>query len=176
MKTLTVRHPWAALIAAGVKDIENRSRPTGYRGPLAIHASLTVDWKADIPTEAGRKALRQLGGLAQVWDARTPARGTGPAALATGAIIAVADLVGCHGSHAAGFGRHDQAVCYNRTAGVCSPYAIPGMAHWQLANVRPLPEPVVCRGSLGLWMLPDGIEAEVVGQLAAAPVSGGDLR
>lgn len=159
MKTLSVRHPWAALIAAGVKDIENRSRPTGYRGPLAIHASLTVDWKADIPTEAGRKALHGLGGLARIWDART--EDTGPAALATGAIIAVADLVGCHDSH---------------PDGVCSPWAIPGMAHWQLANVRPLPEPVVCRGSLGLWMLPDGIEAQVVGQLAAASVSGGERR
>ncbi len=38
MKALTVRQPWASLIAAGVKTIETRSWSTKYRGPLAIHA------------------------------------------------------------------------------------------------------------------------------------------
>ena len=38
MKTLTIRQPWASLIAAGVKTIETRSWSTRYRGPLAIHA------------------------------------------------------------------------------------------------------------------------------------------
>jgi hypothetical protein len=39
MKVLSVRQPWAwALIHAG-KDIENRTWPTKYRGPVAIHAS-----------------------------------------------------------------------------------------------------------------------------------------
>lgn len=38
MKALTVRQPWASLIAAGVKTIETRSWSTEYRGPLAIHA------------------------------------------------------------------------------------------------------------------------------------------
>lgn len=38
MKALTVRQPWASLIALGVKRIETRTRQTKYRGPLAIHA------------------------------------------------------------------------------------------------------------------------------------------
>ena len=38
MKTLTIRQPWASLIAVGVKTIETRSWSTRYRGPLAIHA------------------------------------------------------------------------------------------------------------------------------------------
>lgn len=38
MKALTIRQPWASLIAAGVKTIETRSWSTEYRGPLAIHA------------------------------------------------------------------------------------------------------------------------------------------
>lgn len=44
MKALTIRQPWAALIAAGVKTIETRSWPTKHRGPLAIHAG-----KAKVP-------------------------------------------------------------------------------------------------------------------------------
>ena len=38
MRALTIRQPWASLIAAGVKTIETRSWSTKYRGPLAIHA------------------------------------------------------------------------------------------------------------------------------------------
>ena len=43
MKALTVRQPWASLIVSGEKDIENRSQPTAYRGPVYIHAGQTVD-------------------------------------------------------------------------------------------------------------------------------------
>jgi ASCH domain len=43
MLALTVRQPWAwAIIHAG-KDVENRSWPTSYRGPLAIHAATKTD-------------------------------------------------------------------------------------------------------------------------------------
>ena len=36
MKALSIRQPWANLIAPGDKTIEVRSRPTKYRGPLLI--------------------------------------------------------------------------------------------------------------------------------------------
>lgn len=39
MMTLSVRQPWASLIAWGDKTIEHRSWETPYRGPLLIHAS-----------------------------------------------------------------------------------------------------------------------------------------
>jgi hypothetical protein len=39
MKALSVRQPWAGLIVAGVKDVENRCWRTSHRGPLLIHAS-----------------------------------------------------------------------------------------------------------------------------------------
>ena len=38
MKALSIRQPWAWLIIAGHKDIENRSRNTRYRGQLLVHA------------------------------------------------------------------------------------------------------------------------------------------
>jgi hypothetical protein len=46
LKALTVRQPWASLIVAGIKDVENRPRRIGYRGRLAIHAGLQVDAEA----------------------------------------------------------------------------------------------------------------------------------
>ena len=43
IKALTIHQPFASLIVAGIKDVENRSRPTKYRGLLAIHAGLAAD-------------------------------------------------------------------------------------------------------------------------------------
>lgn len=43
MKTLSIRKPWAYLIASGHKDIENRTWHTKMRGRIGVHASLRVD-------------------------------------------------------------------------------------------------------------------------------------
>lgn len=39
---LSVRQPWAFSILHGGKDIENRSWPTRFRGPVLIHAGLRM--------------------------------------------------------------------------------------------------------------------------------------
>lgn len=39
MKALTVKQPWASLIVHGIKDIENRTWITHFRGKIYIHAS-----------------------------------------------------------------------------------------------------------------------------------------
>lgn len=41
MRCLSIRQPWAWLICAGKKTIENRVWQTAYRGTIAIHASTT---------------------------------------------------------------------------------------------------------------------------------------
>ncbi len=43
LRVLSVRQPWAYLIAAGIKGIENRSWSTHYRGPVLIHAGRRWD-------------------------------------------------------------------------------------------------------------------------------------
>jgi hypothetical protein len=76
MKALTIRQPYAHLIAAGIKRIENRSWPTAYRGPLAIHAARS-------PPDAGTlEDLARLG---------FPI----PDGLTYGAIVAVCELLDC---------------------------------------------------------------------------------
>lgn len=42
MKALSIQQPWAWAIIAGHKGIENRSWTTSYRGPLLIHAGMTL--------------------------------------------------------------------------------------------------------------------------------------
>lgn len=47
MKVLTIKQPWAWLIAQGFKDVENRTWQTSYRGPLAIHVGKSEDVMKD---------------------------------------------------------------------------------------------------------------------------------
>lgn len=47
MIALSIRQPWAWLIVAGHKDIENRDWPTSYRGDCLIHASKSAT-RADV--------------------------------------------------------------------------------------------------------------------------------
>jgi len=43
MKVLTLKQPWASLIAAGYKHYEFRSWKTNYRGKLIIHAGKGIE-------------------------------------------------------------------------------------------------------------------------------------
>lgn len=46
MKVLTVKQPWATLIAEGYKLYEFRTWNTKYRGDILIHAGISIDKKA----------------------------------------------------------------------------------------------------------------------------------
>jgi len=144
MRALSVRQPWAWAICHG-KDVENRSRGTRYRGLLAIHASKSAPYREDV--EDPRIA------------ALITANGLDDPASAQGAVVAVAELTGCHEPG------HCLEVRPGQNAGQCSPWAHASQFHWQITNVRPLPEPVPCKGMLGLWRLPDDVEKVVRDQL-----------
>lgn len=45
MKVLTLKQPWATLVAEGIKKYEFRSWKTNYRGKVLIHAGASVDKK-----------------------------------------------------------------------------------------------------------------------------------
>ena len=44
-KVLSIRQPWAWLIATGLKDIENRTWETNFRGTFLIHAGKSFDYE-----------------------------------------------------------------------------------------------------------------------------------
>ncbi len=46
MKAITIKQPWATLIAEGYKEYEFRTWKTKYRGELFIHAGKGIDKKA----------------------------------------------------------------------------------------------------------------------------------
>lgn len=46
MKVITIKQPWATLIAEGYKEYEFRTWKTKYRGDVLIHAGKSIDKKA----------------------------------------------------------------------------------------------------------------------------------
>jgi hypothetical protein len=63
---LSLKQPWAALLAHGLKSIEVRRWPTARRGPILIHAARVPDQRPDVwakvPPEL-RDAAQLLGGI-----------------------------------------------------------------------------------------------------------------
>lgn len=142
MRALTVQQPWAGAIIHAGKTIENRSQQWTYRGPIAIHAGQLWSDRGENSTVL-REAFQARQALAAGWNGGKLPRWWFP----MGAFIGVVDLVDVH-----------------RACGCCAPWGEPGIAyvepgqkpprqtvHLVLANPRPLPEPIPCRGALGLW-------------------------
>lgn len=134
MRAITVRQPWAALILHGGKNIENRRRNIigRYRGPVAVHAALTVDKQA----AAHHNAFAA----------------NHPAAQHLGAVLGVVDIIGIHRA----------GDCLGRWRGRCQPWGESDVMHIELANPRPIEEPIPCRGFLGLWTPPTDVVERLV--------------
>lgn len=157
MRILTVRQPWAWAIIHGGKDVENRVRNIAgdYRGPVAIHAGLAFD-DSGLASRPLREAWVAAGGHAATggWGNRH-----------RGVIFGVVDLVGVHEGHNTERDRM-RAVrsCYRagKRFGPCSPWAQPDSWHLELANPRPLAEPIPFKGALGLRHLDEETASRVL--------------
>ncbi len=133
---LTVKQPWARLIVHGYRGfdgiighklIENRSRPTNYRGTLYIHAGKSFDNEAPdyIGDFCPAAKVDVMQSMARINQER-------------GKIIGRVQLIGC--------GSREIEL----TPESC--WAEVGAWHWILAD----PEPVVpfpARGQLGIWTM-----------------------
>ncbi|MEK4003035.1 ASCH domain-containing protein [Paenibacillus sp. FSL H3-0333] len=134
MKCLTIRQPWATLIALGEKQIETRTWRTAHRGELAIHAGMQVN-KAICRMEPYQSLLARYGYTADN--------------LPTGKIIAVSRIADCcevtpelaqqgwPGGNEYVFGNYAE-----------------GRYAWMLEEVVPLVHPIPAKGRLGFWEYP----------------------
>lgn len=140
VRLITVRPPWSFAIAHLDKRVENRVRPTSYRGPVFIHTGRSRDHDA-LGSQVFMAALRAWGGpTAVAWFERDGA----PEATRPGHVVATARLVDCH---------PDAGDC-------CGPWAnrshtVPGVGftvvhHLVLADVAAIVEAIPARGQLGL--------------------------
>lgn len=184
MKFLTIRQPWAQLIAVGAKHIETRPFSTKYRGPLAIHAGLAKPTIHTLPGFTDVTGEPIAGGADPCWlDLRVypPV----PVPLPLGAVVAVCDIVDVvpitpdghcpnppdHGwaSHVSRSGitgnlngywtGHTQPLFAIEDLSDQLPLGdfTPGRFAWLLDNVRPI-DPVPMEGAQGLRDLPADVE------------------
>ena len=124
MKALTVKQPWASLIAQGLKDVENRTWKTNYRGKILIHAAATA-------VKEGWDALNEAQ-LVKVFNQKEKLYG-GNEDLPNGAIVGSVEIVDCVKNHP-------------------SIWAEQGVWNWVLKNPVMFDEPVTgVKGKLSLW-------------------------
>lgn len=139
MKALTIKQPWATLIALGEKKFETRSWQTKYRGPLAIHAGKTIDkeacedyWIKETLAKHGIKSWEEL---------------------PTGVVIATTELIECH-KIGLGVGK---VFTTTETGPVIDGleyefgFYEEGRYAWELSNLNVLLEPMSAKGQLSLW-------------------------
>jgi len=136
MKAISIRQPWAGLIALGIKDIEIRSWNTNYRGPILIHAAKKID---NDPAHL-EKILQEIKG-----DHHTLFR-------LAGYIIAKADLYACFPYEACDFANN-----LFRHFNHYSWWAKRGTYGIALANIEQLGHIIEYRGQLGIFNVPDDI-------------------
>ncbi|MDM1294288.1 ASCH domain-containing protein [Sphingobacterium sp. N143] len=131
-KALSIKQPWASLIAHGIKDIENRTWATKYRGTIYIHVSGKTQFNVQLTNEQTKLAIPVL---------KTAFDGTMP----FGAIIGTVDIVDCVINHPSIWAEKtndflvdigDEKPIYN----------------WVLANPVLFDEPILnVKGKLSLW-------------------------
>ena len=136
MKALTIKQPWASLIALGEKQFETRSWATKHRGELAIHAGKSVDKEA---CEEFADVLKSYG-IHSIKD------------LPTGAVIATAELVDCHRvvDGCPLFAVTDKDKIISDKEFRYGFYDV-GRHAWELKQIKQLEQPIPAKGQLSLW-------------------------
>jgi len=140
MKTLSVKQPWAWLICSGVKDIENRTWPTNYRGRVFIHASgKQCEVKGLLTYSQQEHLILKLPHKMPIQDN-----------LINGAIIGSVEIVDCVLNHSSVWAEH-KAIVQRKIAGEKKMVEVP-VYNWVLANPIQFANPWLnIKGKLSLW-------------------------
>ena len=155
MKVLTIKQPWAYLIAAGIKDIENRTWkcPKKYIGERAlIHASASAP-----------KSIRELLNADQidtVFKSDLYNNTDFAKQYSTGAIIGSIEIVDCVVNHSSIWAEKQRCIHHSPGKDLtkipncwdgCIYFPKP-IYNWILANPILFPEPIHnVKGKLGFW-------------------------
>lgn len=144
LRMLSIRQPWCDAVVYGYKTVENRSHgfTRKYTGLVGLHASL--GW-----SERGASDQR----ITARFEPHTSHGPLYAEDFERGLVLGTAQLVDVH----------DDAGC-------CRPWGESeyvdsdgrrrsGLVHLVLEDARPLPEPIPCKGKLGLWYPTREVEA-----------------
>ncbi|RJQ04850.1 MAG: 2-oxoglutarate dehydrogenase E1 [Bacillota bacterium] len=168
IRGLSLTQPHASLVSIEAKKIETRSWSTSYRGWLAIHAAKGFPaWARALCLEEPFHSHLQRHLLPQA-DPKTsylinPADG-----LPLGVIVAVTEVYDCRPTSRPMCGTFAEAWVNKLSE---QEYAFGDYSRGRhglfLRNTHRLPEPIPCKGALGLWRLPPDVEQRIREQLPA---------
>jgi hypothetical protein len=145
VKVLTLKQPWASLVARGAKRVETRSWRTPYRGPLAIHAA------KGFPRECQELVYQE--------PFRSALNGALPSELPRSKILCVVNIVGCVSTEGLQADTPEARRCRAEYFDMrldewdFGDYSS-GRFAWLLRGVQ-LVKPVEAKGALGLWEFDD---------------------
>lgn len=128
-KAISIKQPWASMICMGLKDVENRTWLTHYRGRIFIHASQKADARFKqasanrIFTAAQQVVIPKKDGLLCI------------PSLAFSSIIGEAVITDCV--------QNSKSI-----------WAELGLYHWVIERPVLYDMPVRCNGSLSFWLPP----------------------
>ena len=141
MKTITIKQPWADLICSGLKDVENRTWPTKFRGRVLVHA-------AKKPVKDGMMALSPI----QI-EASTDWFVNSKLIPDFGSIIGSVEIVDCVINHSSIWA---EKTHYHQTNESNPDYEDDLVIYnWVLANPILFPEPIPAKGKLSFWDYPN---------------------
>jgi hypothetical protein len=134
MKALTIKNPWAGLILLGMKDVENRTWKTDYRGKLLIHSSKSKKDLRENEDYIARNILTQeeYDSLSKNINAQTVCRSFGK-------IIGEIELVDC----VQNYQKKEE-----------------GVWHWVLKNPIIYDRFIEAKGKLSLWTYEEKAQEE----------------
>ncbi|TDQ27647.1 ASCH domain-containing protein [Tenacibaculum caenipelagi] len=144
MKALSIKQPWASLIANGIKDIENRTWKTSFRGRIYIHSSLK---------KAGN--LPNILTEEQAWYITSKVKEMPQKVdyMPFGAIIGEVDIIDCVINHESIWAEKTNGVIVGNEFHTNRDTKI--IYNWVLANPVSYKEPILnVKGKLSLWDFP----------------------
>jgi len=161
VRALSLRQPYASLVALGEKHIETRSFQRKYLGPIAIASS--ASWKP----AAKRRAFENLSFTA-AWR-RHPDLVDSVDDLPLGVIVAVARIVAYIPSESIVAlerkRKHRSRLVLEGVTCAKSEIAFGDFSRnrfgWVLADVHRLTAPVACKGALGIWHIAPATRARL---------------
>ena len=125
MKALTIAQPYAHLILTGEKRVENRTWNPRHRGLLVIHAGKSREWL----------------------DTHSPL----PEGMVFGAALGTVTLISVLPITRIEAWRMGRGNCPARQRLILEHEHTEGPWCWILSDPKPFPEPIPCKGALGLW-------------------------
>lgn len=144
MKTITIKQPWASLIVEGVKDIENRTWKTNFRGRVLIHAA-DKSW-------IWHKVLNYITPKMKEVFVNNRLTGKWLRELTTGSIIGSVEIVDCVINHSSVWAESTTVRHMGDNVSFVDGDAV---YNWVLANPIKFPEPIPIKGRLGFWDYPN---------------------